>query len=625
MRILGGLSSPVALKVAAVGRGHLKRAEAQYVADQGATTGLKKVQSSAKMEEEVMPEMRKIDESEVRSLNYYQLLGLDAMGLGVDDDLIKRAYRQALLLYHPDKNSDQVEEFNGDAKVFLAVQKAYEILSVEQSRRAYDSTNQFDDDIPTGREEKDDPDYNFYATYGPVFKSNGRFATTLPVPDLGDDTTDEATVEAFYTYWFSFESWRDFGLEAREHDPETAEDRFEKRWMAKENDKLAKKRKKEEYARIVTLVERSRANDPRIKRFADQRADKKKRAKQLKADAELAKDVAAKAMATLEALEKERVDKLKADESKERKAAREKLKKAKRRAEKALWAIIVQGRQVFDDVMDDAAFEELSATLEPDDLVALAEIAEPTAAFHSILNDALASKRSNPHRKLHFDKKNRHLDEATTTMDEATTTMDEATTTMDEATTMDEPPPPAKNGNNGTKNGGHNGSNGGSQKEQQPKKNGAKAKPPPWSDEELSMLAKAIKKFPAGARQRWEGIADYVSTQLRLTRPRTKDECIQKYHDLQSTPKAEVMAKRATEQPTTKRATEQPPTSSDWTQDQQKDLERGLAKYPPTLEANERWKLIASEVNGKTKRECVERYKELRKAVQANAAAAKTK
>lgn len=43
----------------------------------------------------------------------------------------------------------------------------------------------------------------------------------------------------FYEYWVNFESWRDFSLEG-EHDPEDAHDRYEKRWMIKENDRKCK-------------------------------------------------------------------------------------------------------------------------------------------------------------------------------------------------------------------------------------------------------------------------------------------------------------------------------------------------------------------------------------------------
>ena len=49
--------------------------------------------------------------------------------------MVKRAYHKALLLYHPDKGS---AKYDTDA-VFLAVQKAYDILSDKTKRRAYDS------------------------------------------------------------------------------------------------------------------------------------------------------------------------------------------------------------------------------------------------------------------------------------------------------------------------------------------------------------------------------------------------------------------------------------------------------------------------------------------------------
>lgn len=43
----------------------------------------------------------------------------------------------------------------------------------------------------------------------------------------------------FYEYWVNFESWRDFSLQG-EHDVEDAHDRYEKRWMIKENDRKSK-------------------------------------------------------------------------------------------------------------------------------------------------------------------------------------------------------------------------------------------------------------------------------------------------------------------------------------------------------------------------------------------------
>jgi len=52
--------------------------------------------------------------------------------------------------------------------------------------------------------------------------------------------------------------------------------------------------------------------------------------------------------------------------------------------------------------------------------------------------------------------------------------------------------------------------------------------------------------------------------------------------------------------------------SEAWTPDQQKSLEAALAKYPSSLEKNERWSKIAADVDGRSKKECVERFKFIR-------------
>jgi len=54
------------------------------------------------------------------------------------------------------------------------------------------------------------------------------------------------------------------------------------------------------------------------------------------------------------------------------------------------------------------------------------------------------------------------------------------------------------------------------------------------------------------------------------------------------------------------------PADDIWSDAQQKQLEAALAANPASMETNERWKAIAAAVDGKTKKECVARFKLLR-------------
>lgn len=64
-------------------------------------------------------------------------------------------------------------------------------------------------------------------------------------------------------------------------------------------------------------------------------------------------------------------------------------------------------------------------------------------------------------------------------------------------------------------------------------------------------------------------------------------------------------------QSTTTKSSNSEINENDWTAEQQKQLEDGLRTYPNTMDKNERWSKIAKCVTGKTKKQCVERYKEL--------------
>jgi len=68
-------------------------------------------------------------------MDYYKILGIPEQA---DADQIKQAYRKLAKKYHPDLNPD-----NPDAETrFKEVAEAYEVLSDEAKRKAYDLTRQ---------------------------------------------------------------------------------------------------------------------------------------------------------------------------------------------------------------------------------------------------------------------------------------------------------------------------------------------------------------------------------------------------------------------------------------------------------------------------------------------------
>jgi len=158
----------------------------------------------------------------------------------------------------------------------------------------------------------------------------------------------------------------------------------------------------------------------------------------------------------------------------------------------------------------------------------------------------------------------------------------------------------------------------------------------PWSKDELSALAKAVKKYPPGCGNRWDSIATFVNNACRGS-SRNRDECIEKFNHVAHQAKnvhAENTSTTTTAPHTHTTAhtngtkssfleskVEEGTTTckiSDWTEEQDQQLQMGLAKYPSTMDKNERWANIASCVKGKSKKECVERFKIIREAIMKN-------
>lgn len=55
-----------------------------------------------------------------------------------------------------------------------------------------------------------DPNKFFFDKFTPIFEREARFSKKQPVPMLGSYEDSKETVEAFYDFWYNFDSWRSF-------------------------------------------------------------------------------------------------------------------------------------------------------------------------------------------------------------------------------------------------------------------------------------------------------------------------------------------------------------------------------------------------------------------------------
>jgi len=142
---------------------------------------------------------------------------------------------------------------------------------------------------------------------------------------------------------------------------------------------------------------------------------------------------------------------------------------------------------------------------------------------------------------------------------------------------------------------------------------------------ELQLLVKAANLFPAGTNARWRNVAEYVSNHAAVIggNPKTEKEVIKQVKaltlvDANSAPASQIKESGLiTNSATVNASDESASTGADaWTAEQQKQLESAL-KNTPSSDPN-RWEKIATTVEGKTKKECVKRYKELAELVKQN-------
>ena len=81
-------------------------------------------------------------------------------------------------------------------------------MGAQDKRRAYDSIDaSFDDSIPSVNSESRG---KFFETFAPCFLRNSRWSNKKSVPDLGNDKTSWDDVDRFYSFWYDFDSWREY-------------------------------------------------------------------------------------------------------------------------------------------------------------------------------------------------------------------------------------------------------------------------------------------------------------------------------------------------------------------------------------------------------------------------------
>lgn len=320
------------------------------------------------------PMMLQQDAKDWKSQDHYQVLGLSKYRFKATEDQIKRAHRKKVLKHHPDKKAaaGRVDDDN----FFKCIQKATEVLLDPVKRRQYDSVDEKADVDPPSKKQLSKG--NFYKLWGSVFKAEARFSKNNPVPLFGDEKSSREDVEAFYNFWYNFDSWRSFEY-LDEDVPDDNENRDQKRHMERKNANARKKKKVEDNARLRKLLDDCSAGDERIKKFR-QEANAAKNKKRLD------KEAAEKKAVEDARLKKEAEEKAAKEAEEAAKAEREANKKAKEAAKNA----VKKNKRVLKGSIKDANYftsgnaspaaidavlsdvELVQAKIDPDEIAALA-------------------------------------------------------------------------------------------------------------------------------------------------------------------------------------------------------------------------------------------------------------
>ena len=252
-----------------------------------------------------------------------------------------------------------------------------------------------------------------------------------------------------------------------EFDLNEAESRDEKRWMERQNDREKKKRKQEEFSKIFKLTELAEKLDPRIKAQKEQEKMAKQQKKQQKLDEKRKKQEEIQQQQLAEKQRKEEIEKKQQEEANMKKKARDAELKLLKRLRQDFLNSVEPIKATSADV------EILCAKLTINDMQDIITVFKQ--------NDLELSK------KTFYEKLQQIQDEEKQKQKEK------------------------------------------EEQERIKKQEGMTGKA--WTDDELSLLAQAIAKFPGGTTERWQKVADFIGTRsVKEIIARTKESSVSTFH-----------------------------------------------------------------------------------------------
>jgi len=536
------------------------------------------------------PRMERLDPNEWKRQDHYVVLGLeDKRGDLCTAEDVRNAYRSRVLSYHPDKIAQRMGKGKGrnqkDDAIFKCIQKAFEVMTDPDRKAAFDSVDPTFSDIIPG--DKLPANADFYEVFGPVFEHNVRFSKKKTILVLGNGDSPREQVEAFYQFWFDFDSVRRFDY-LDEDDCETGgENRADKRWQEKKNKAARAKRKTEDNARVRRLTENAYKLDPRVKahKEADKQAklDRKQTGKNgLVKPGTAGSAATAAALQAKQAEEKAQAEAVAAVQTAavaEAKKVKEAEATALRKERKALKTLFADNNYFLPPGLDAAArlkhLEEEAMLLE--------QVCQKMSTME------LGSIRGEIER------------EAAT---RAPTNILRERLGVAQVERCVSPVPVTV-------------------KAAKPVAVVAEAKLE-WSLHDIDLLINGAKKFPGGTRSRWETIADWFNRTAQVQR--SVDEILRKSDELvKSSGAAAAVGGMAsgnislhTDSKRDPRIDQNEPTLANpgaaagpapWTSEEQAQLEQAMKSIP--VSQVERWDAIATLIPTRSKKECMLRAKDL--------------